>query len=268
MKYIINEKVIFDPDERKLTSVADPHSFTVLTYPSSYCFLLLLENSPSVVTQQQFFDEVWKPLGQIVPLNTLYQNISMIRRGLREQGETDKLFITTVPRQGFVINKKMAIRIADDSDDSLPETRSEIPHSTEAGVSELPVAAAAPTFSQRPWYLKAQGGILLLGCLIAGLIAGTVYSDIQRSTSFFSDYVFLDTTAQCQFYANDDDVIQKSDLPLLKSKLDSTGADCRKYPWVYITHIEHNPLTSVFLCKKKLSAIGNASCVSLLFRTI
>lgn len=39
----------------------------------------------------------------VVSANTLYQNISIIRRGLRTVGENEDTLIITVPRKGFQI---------------------------------------------------------------------------------------------------------------------------------------------------------------------
>ncbi|MEA7585969.1 winged helix-turn-helix domain-containing protein, partial [Salmonella enterica subsp. enterica serovar Anatum] len=41
------------------------------------CLRLLLENAPSVVSQQTFFQKVWEEDGMVVSANTLYQNISI-----------------------------------------------------------------------------------------------------------------------------------------------------------------------------------------------
>lgn len=41
----------------------------------------------------------------VVSANTLYQNISIIRRGLRTVGENEDTLIITVPRRGFQIER-------------------------------------------------------------------------------------------------------------------------------------------------------------------
>lgn len=49
----------------------------------------------------------------LVPANTLYQNISIIRRGLRTTGETDDTLVATVPRKGFQIEKNVRVTRVD-----------------------------------------------------------------------------------------------------------------------------------------------------------
>lgn len=125
MYWIINDNIEFRPDSKKLISVTNPEINVVLTTPASRCLLLLLNASPDVVTQQEFFKKVWEDEGMLVPANTLYQNISIVRRGLRAVGETDRILVATVPRKGFQIDKSVkisrvaAVQEADVAPDSL-----------------------------------------------------------------------------------------------------------------------------------------------------
>ena len=83
MYWIINDNIEFWPEHRKLISVHNADLNVVLTTPASRCLSLLLEAFPDVVAQQDFFTRVWEEEGMRVPTNTLYQNISIIRRGFR-----------------------------------------------------------------------------------------------------------------------------------------------------------------------------------------
>ena len=86
-----------------------PELSVILTTPASRCLVLLLESAPEVVNQRDFFTKVWGEDGMLVPANTLYQNISIIRRGLRTTGETDDTLVATVPRKGFQIKKEVKV---------------------------------------------------------------------------------------------------------------------------------------------------------------
>lgn len=88
MYWIINDNIEFWPEHKKLISVHDAELNAILTSPASRCLSLLLEAFPDVVAQQDFFSRVWEEEGMRVPVNTLYQNISIIRRGFRTVGET------------------------------------------------------------------------------------------------------------------------------------------------------------------------------------
>ena len=109
MHWIINEYIEFRPVLKKLTSLKNPEVSVILTTPASRCLLLLLEASPDIVLQQDFFKKVWEEEGMLVPANTLYQNISIVRRGLHAVGDTDQKLIATIPRKGCQIDDGVRI---------------------------------------------------------------------------------------------------------------------------------------------------------------
>jgi DNA-binding winged helix-turn-helix (wHTH) protein len=57
----------------------------ILNSPASRCLLLLIERIGSIVTQQEFLDIVWTKCGMQVSTNTFYQNISILRKGLKKR---------------------------------------------------------------------------------------------------------------------------------------------------------------------------------------
>lgn len=109
MLWIINDNIEFNPEMNRLASLSRPDLNIILTTPASRCLRLLLENAPSVVSQQTFFQKVWEEDGMVVSANTLYQNISIIRRGLRTVGENEDTLIITVPRRGFQIEPGVSL---------------------------------------------------------------------------------------------------------------------------------------------------------------
>ncbi|ECG8185519.1 winged helix-turn-helix domain-containing protein, partial [Salmonella enterica] len=113
MHWIINRYIVFLPDNKKLVSLNNQDVEVVLTAPACRCLLLLLESHPDIVTQRQFYKTVWEDDGIIVPANTLYQNISIVRRGLRNVGQTEAPVVNTIPRKGFQIDKDVEITCVD-----------------------------------------------------------------------------------------------------------------------------------------------------------
>ncbi|WP_261676460.1 transcriptional regulator [Klebsiella pneumoniae] len=113
MYWIINKNIEFWPENKRLISLKNPAQSVTLTAPASHCLVLLLEATPELVSQQVFFKKVWEDEGILVPANTLYQNISIVRRGLRDVGETDNSIVVTVPRKGFHINPNVNVERMD-----------------------------------------------------------------------------------------------------------------------------------------------------------
>lgn len=116
MIYIINDEVRFNSSSNKLTSLLISEE-VILTYPAGKCLKLLLDNAYSVVSHNQFFEKVWSDSSAEVATNTLYQNISMIRRSFREISSSTIFndVIRTVPRKGFKINEEINITVLDNN---------------------------------------------------------------------------------------------------------------------------------------------------------
>lgn len=107
MFYCINNNVIFDPLKHTLTSSKFyPEKDTKLNQPTSRCLLLLIERRGCVITQEDFMNEVWRKHGMEVTVNTLYQNISILRKTLKRVG-IDENIIITVPKKGITLSAQV-----------------------------------------------------------------------------------------------------------------------------------------------------------------
>ena len=107
MFYCINNNVIFDPLKHTLTSRKYyPEKDTKLNQPTSRCLSLLIERRGCVITQEDFMNEVWRKHGMEVTVNTLYQNISILRKTLKRVG-IDENIIITVPKKGITLSAQV-----------------------------------------------------------------------------------------------------------------------------------------------------------------
>lgn len=83
--YIINNWIEFHPAKSILRRLDTPENVVILNSPASRCFLLLIKKVGIIVSQQEFMDEVWVKNGVHVSPNTFYQNISILRKGLKKK---------------------------------------------------------------------------------------------------------------------------------------------------------------------------------------
>lgn len=277
MYWIINDNIEFRPDSKKLISVTNPELNVVLTTPASRCLLLLLEASPDVVTQQEFFKKVWEDEGMLVPANTLYQNISIVRRGLRAVGETDRILVATVPRKGFQIDKSVKItRIAANQvTDVVPETlqgedEMDIDYHADAGAEFAPVEPAAPV-SKKENNAKTTrliSALVMAAAFIIGVIGVHFFWHFTDTRPFFADYTFVEQDKGCNFYTKDDSHDNKNNFERFKGLILGSGLDCKKYPWVYFPVSKTSPGLSVFVCRKNYMKSPVAGCITLSFRGV
>lgn len=276
MHWIINDNIEFRPDSKKLISVTNPEINVVLTTPASRCLLLLLEASPDVVTQQEFFKKVWEDEGMLVPANTLYQNISIVRRGLRAVGETDQILVATVPRKGFQIDKsvritRVAAAQATEATDTLQgEDELDVEYDTDAGPELTPEETALPartvTVSQRSRLPFFVGIIAMLAAFFIGAIGTNVVWHFNDTKPFFAGYTFVEQDKGCHFYTTDDSHDNKNSYARFKALILGSGLDCEKYPWVYFPLSQTSPGLAVLVCRKNYLKSAVPGCITLSFR--
>lgn len=271
MFWIINDNIKFCPEKNLLVSLTRPELSVILTTPASRCLVLLLESSPEVVHQKTFFDKVWGEDGMLVPANTLYQNISIIRRGLRSTGETDDTLVATVPRKGFQIEKGVSVaRIENDVAESVNAPESVASEAPPVTVSKESIAetAVAQVSAKAPRYQYRRYVSLLLMVLSFGVgyfILHLAVHDYSKK-DFFKDYTINSTENGCHFFSRNDDIKSIGNFTRYKKIILQTGLDCKKYPWVYFSSSSTAPALSVLICRKPYEQEEDAGCVTLYFR--
>ncbi|MED0633941.1 transcriptional regulator [Escherichia marmotae] len=266
MYWIINNNIEFWPEHRKLISVHDAELNVVLTTPASRCLSLLLEAFPDVVAQQDFFSRVWEEEGMRVPVNTLYQNISIIRRGFRAVGETTHSLIATVPRKGFKINNDINI-----GSHTLPSSvdvqKNNSPHSLNV-TDELRDINVAPDNHVRNILWRSKFYLPMLSAFGVGLLTAFLLWNNSQPRSFFKDYRTVAQINGCHFNVAEDSIDGLKDFDKYKNPILGSGIDCKKYPWLYFSLSRSSPGLIVMACKKNYSNNEVAGCLTLSYREV
>lgn len=167
--YIINNIVEFHPAASTLRDINNPDRVVVLNSPAGRCLLLLIDRAGSIVTQQEFLDIVWQSRGMLVSSNTYYQNISILRKGLKKIGfETDP--IVTIPRIGLTLASDTQITVREPSPVAPQPAEGqceEVPAIEEVSASSAP---AAPVARKSTRWLAVVMGLLII--LAVGGVTG------------------------------------------------------------------------------------------------
>lgn len=236
--YIINGSVEFHPAASTLRDLNHPDSVVVLNSPAGRCLLLLIERAGSIVTQQEFLESVWLQRGMLVSPNTYYQNISILRKGLKKIGfDTDP--IVTIPRIGLTLSSETQIAIKDvpppPGAEGVPAVDAQpIPKSDDARTARL---------STRPLWLA-----ILLVLMGISLIR---YGD-ARDNYFIDDYRFVAQSAGCRIYL-ENDVQTQSERESALAYVGKFTESCTSYPWVYIARYSMLPRASVIRCDRPMA---------------
>ena len=239
--YIINGVVEFHPAASTLRDLNNPEQVVVLNSPAGRCLLLLIERAGSIVTQQECMDIVWQRRGMMVSPNTYYQNISILRKGLKKVGfETDP--IVTIPRIGLTLASDTQITI---KETQLPSAEPDAPVQTVQEEVSVP-QPVAPAVKRRIWLPGVLLGLLLF-------ISVVVISHSRAHDNYFVDgYRFTTMMGECRLYfARDIETPHDRDKAL--SYAAPFKDECSSYPWVYISGYSLLPRASVIRCDRAMT---------------
>ncbi|HDC4368454.1 TPA: winged helix-turn-helix domain-containing protein [Enterobacter cloacae] len=239
--YIINGVVEFHPAASTLRDLNNPEQVVVLNSPAGRCLLLLIERAGSIVTQQECMDIVWQRRGMMVSPNTYYQNISILRKGLKKVGfETDP--IVTIPRIGLTLASDTQITI---KETQLPSAEPDAPVQTVQEEVSVP-QPVAPAVKRRIWLPGVLLGLLLF-------ISVVVISHSRAHDNYFVDgYRFTTMMGECRLYfARDIETPHDRDKAL--SYAAPFKDECSSYPWVYVSGYTLLPRASVIRCDRAMT---------------
>lgn len=269
--YVINDAVEFHPATSTLSDLNNHDHSVVLNSPAGRCLLLLIERAGTIVTQQEFIDIVWKERGMLVSPNTYYQNICILRKGLKRMGFIDDL-IVTIPRIGLTLASNTKIKINENKEILVPAgvndeaERSEIAlvaepepeniECVEADEKALPVVADAYYAAPSQIGPRARKrSFLLIPTLITAIAlvgVGIMQSQAAYDSQFFNRYRFVENVGGCHFF-----LTQSLQSPAEKKEALAYGErfkdECVNYPWIYINRYSILPRASVIRCNKPMT---------------
>lgn len=275
--YIINGIIEFHPATSTLRDLEDPENVVVLNSPAGRCLLLLINRIGTIVTQQELMDIVWAKSGMQVSPNTYYQNISILRKGLKKFNLKEDP-VVTIPRIGLTLASSTRIHkmtAEQQREDAYNETQS----MSNAGLTSEPGERQSPEgesegdgvegrlpaevrvrVASRQLYARrlalCGAGVLVGVAFLSGIVLGT---RPHNEVPFFAHYRFLTTMDGCHIFVTD-----KSSTAAASREVESLGeqmkARCHSYPWVYVTHSSMLPRVSVIRCNKPINEVS--TCIS------
>ena len=270
--YIINDMVEFHPVASTLHNLHNPNNTVTLNSPASRCLLLLIKNEDTVVSQQEVMDSVWGEIGMTVSPNTYYQNISVLRKGLKKIGLSEETVIT-IPRIGLTLAAGTRIMKRDintpviHSHDELfgndlsthleakaPESTTNRAEKTEGVADRMSHTTINSESSKQPtvekddfifWSGTAFLTLLLLMSIISNLN--------EKDYNYFSDYEQVDSAGNCVFYLPEKTLATNSEKDIKAlTYIQYFKSRCQRYPWVYISLYPNMPRVSVIQCDKEI----------------
>lgn len=107
-KYMIENQLIYNVEDRSLSRVGDELAYVVLTHIAGRLLTLLLESRGEVVLRDTLLQRVWDDYGLASSNNNLNHYISNLRKQFSALG-LEKIIIITEPKRGFRLNTEVTI---------------------------------------------------------------------------------------------------------------------------------------------------------------
>lgn len=258
--FLINETILFEPDARRVCSLADyPARAVILHGPVSECLLQLLEQNEQVLTQRYLFAAVWEKQGAVVTTNALYQTIASIRKALKSAGLEENVIIT-IPKAGF----KSVAQLRTGALTDFVERNKEFPIpvrtdiSSEIAKPEIPPPKTGRT--SRSW--RPSIAYWLAGALFV-FSCGVLYSQLKLAAPVFVGYHATGNIDGCEVYSSwrDNDKSQR----MWASLSQRFPLPCKTGKVAYMT-LNHAQLgISVIICDRAPEK-REARCESIFYR--
>lgn len=248
-KFILDNKVVYDSGNHCLFFIDQPDSQTTLAIPASLCLLAILQKKNEMTSLEELLAFAWESRGMTVSSNTIYQNISLLRKSLSKFGLADD-FIKTVPKRGFVVlGTKFSVMAGDTEKDSL------------VGEEEAPVIINKQTESNGGEKGPRRDAILFF-MLTAIIVCGglffcsykiTTSNEITNSPYIYPEFTKLHYAGKCHVFRNTS-LLADADFINFISAHD---IECNRQNWLYIINYPPAPQMFVLNCSSDVLSADN-----------
>ncbi|MFQ6292689.1 winged helix-turn-helix domain-containing protein [Yersinia enterocolitica] len=220
--FIIDNVAIFYPSERHITSLRNGNRIK-LNAPTSQLLEAFIKNIGVIITQSELFTAAWGDNAVNVTPNTLYQNVSLLRKALQDAGIKGD-YLTTIRGQGFFFKVS-----------SISEKDTYYSESEEVNIKNKTV-------------IRKTHIILFISLLAIIAVSGFIFNKISHN----QEYAYLSSQNTCKIHTKTN---QMNDLLSKKINLflESKSLDCSGYNYVYFNFSDIHPTISLTLCESDIN---------------
>lgn len=266
MRYLLNSVIEFNPAMDTLTALNKSTIVVSLNAPVSRCLLLLIEQRHNTVAQQDFYPYVWGDSGNTVSVNTLYQNIALLRKALKMFDEQGNQFVMTVPKQGFALSPQVTITELDE--EQVPHAEIPVPvtvHDEPAGHTKMDNLSTGSALSEgefapatRSLFKKTVLPVLsaLLFIAMCSQIALWGLPHVELSKVIYKQ---MPSVSGCKVFTGNVAVRPEIVRKMVNDKL----IDCNQESWIYLMSSQENNHLTMLTCQSSLESPSPPKCRSL-----
>lgn len=256
-KFYLEGKVAYDPVTHSLDVIGATDSLVTLAIPASLCFFALLQQKGEVVSHNDLLAYAWESRGMMVSPNTLYQNMSILRKALASSGVSEEI-IKTIPKRGFIIPASFPVECLyeEPTPEQAPAILQDESVADVAPSSSLPVPSSDPPTRDTtlpPVIRKALFAVVC--CAVFGL-SWLISHALEENTIpdyIAPDFVKIDNVQDCQVFRN----YSLRSNGFFDRFITDKAVTCGKEKWWYLTNYPPSLEVSLLRCSKPLNDVSN-----------
>lgn len=258
-KYYLEGKVAYDPVTHSLNVPGDTDSLVTLAIPASLCLLALLQQQGEVVSHNELLAFAWESRGMMVSPNTLYQNMSILRKALSSSGVSEEI-IKTIPKRGFIIPANFPVECiyeesAAEQAAKMPEKVS-VPNSDASSYLSPTASAATPASAMDALNTPPPIRTVLFAiacCVVFGLswLISNTLTEETIPDYIAPNFVKIESVKDCQVFRN---YSLRGD-GFFERYITDKSITCGKEKWWYLTNYPPSLEVSLMRCSKPLNAL-------------
>jgi DNA-binding winged helix-turn-helix (wHTH) protein len=247
-KFIINDLVVFHPEQHRLIPIGNRGKETALNVPASRCLLLMLQQPGIKINKTIFFSEVWENNGQYVTDNTFHQNISLLRKGIRNAGIRTPV-IQTIPKYGIRFTGTVQV-IEEEEQDIVPKEANTNEISTAIVTQGEPLLRATPSGRFLNKLKKIKFLMFVITCV---LLLFTIRS---QNSQFISTQNKIADINHCSVYVSKNDPTENHSQYI--NYLTAQDVACSPGEFIYVVNQLLSDEALFNLCESNSS--GDLNC--------
>ncbi|ALR76421.1 winged helix-turn-helix domain-containing protein [[Enterobacter] lignolyticus] len=124
MEYLINDRILFSPENKKLHSITDESLFVELSNTATRLLIKFIDKNSILLTRDELFKDVWSDYGFTYSYSALSNHVSEIRKAFISL-EHDLEVLTTVTGTGFKFDAKIKKQASTVNEIHLPTGNTE-----------------------------------------------------------------------------------------------------------------------------------------------
>lgn len=240
--YNINDSVLFYPESGDISSSLTGNTIKI-NMPTAQLFEAFITRMGVSVSQEELYAIVWGENSVNVTPNTLYQNVSLLRKALQDSGIPSES-LKTIRGKGFIFTVTSVV-------ENYVENNEITPDKTEPAKERKPVIYH----------------LILLSSLVV-ILFGILFYDYSstpwRVTHYPKDFVFISKINGCSIFNSTENKSIENNLRV-NSLIRTLPLECENYPYVYISYSERHSTVSIISCKNDMNYTEQNDCKTEIF---